>query len=102
MRKRRYLFAETFGAIALAEYAAGDRVGGDAGAGAAVVPAAVDVLPHAGPAAAEVLPQTITLKSHAMPMIMVVTSQVMRQDDPGDPLYDDTINREIEACSATS
>jgi N-acylglucosamine 2-epimerase len=96
LRKRRYLFSETFGAIALAEYA---RATG-----------AEEMLQRArdlyrlilmyyrtpGLLPPKFLPQTISLKGHAMPMILLATSQIMRQADPGDPLYDDTINRSIE------
>ena len=42
------------------------------------------------------MPQTIALKGHAMPMILLATSQVIRQADPDNPLYDDTISRSIE------
>ena len=96
LRKRRYLFAETFGAIALAEYAA--ATGSEAMLERARQLYRLLLMYYRTPGLLppKYMPQTVTLKSHAMPMIMVATSQIMRQHDPGDRLYDDTIDREIE------
>jgi N-acylglucosamine 2-epimerase len=42
----------------------------------------------------KVFPQTRMMKSHAMPMILLATSQVMRQVDD-DPIYDEVINASL-------
>jgi N-acylglucosamine 2-epimerase len=90
LRKRRYLFTETFGAIALAEYA---RATGDS----AILDRAKQLYRkilylHRTPGALEpkVIPTTRSLRSHAMPMILIATSQVMRLADE-DTLYEDVI-----------
>jgi len=86
LRKRRYLFSETFAIIALSEYAraAGeDRALREAGELFRLV-----LRYHTTPGLLEpkTLPATRRLKSHAMPMILVATTQVLRRHDP-DPLY---------------
>ena len=95
LRKRRYLFTETFGIIALAEYAR--ATGSDE-----VLQRAKDLYRlllqyHRTPGLLppKILPQTRQLKGHAMPMILLATSQVIRQADD-DPLYDDTIERSLQ------
>lgn len=93
--KRRYLFSETFGAIALAEYAKAS--GSEAMLDRAKQLYRLFLMYHRTPGllAPKVLPQTRLLKSHAMPMILIATSQVLRQVDD-DALYDDTISRARE------
>ena len=94
LRKRRYLFTETFGVIALAEYA---KAAGDEQAKQEAVDlyrlllryhTTPGLLPPKGVAG------TRSLKSHAMPMILLSTSQVLRQVDDA-PLYAETIDNSI-------
>lgn len=94
LRKRRYLFSETFAAIALAEYgtASGDR---------SMIERARQVFQltlryHRTPGLCEpkTNPAVRPLKGLAMPMILIATAQVMREHDP-DPLYDEVIREQI-------
>lgn len=93
LRKRRYLFSETFGAIALAEYAR--ATGSDATLERARelynLILTYDRTPGLLPP--KVIPQTRALKGHGMRMIMLATSQIFREADPDNPLYTDTIDR---------
>ena len=86
LRKRRYLFAESFGVIACTEYfkATGDD---------RYLQRAIDIYRlmlnyHRTPGALppKVAPQTRRLKSHAMPMVLVATTQEIRRVH-SDPLY---------------
>ena len=98
LRKRRYLFTETFGAVALAEY-------GRAAGSAEMVQRAKDLYHlilqyHTNPGLLEPkgFPATRALKGHAMPMILLATSQVLRQADPEDAAtYERVISESIEA-----
>jgi N-acylglucosamine 2-epimerase len=92
IQKRRYLFSECFGVIALAEYAhaAGDDE---------MMQRARDLYRlvlryHRAPG---LLPPKVMrpLKGHAMPMILLATSQVMRGVDD-DSLYDDVIQQSLD------
>ena len=95
LRKRRYLFSETFGVIALAEYA---KASGDEGC----LQQARDLYRlilhyHRTPSLLEpkMFPGTRKLKSHAMPMILLATTQVLRQvsqDDEYEKVVDASIN----------
>ncbi len=95
LRKRRYLFTETFGVIALAEYA---KATGDAEAKKQAGDLYRLILQyHQRPGLLE--PKNITttrqLKSHAMPMILLATSQVLRQIDEN-KLYTQVIDDSIQ------
>lgn len=94
LRKRRYLFTETFGVIGLAEYA--KAAGDDAARSRAKALFALILRYHTTPGLLEPkgIPQTRNLKSHAMPMILLATAQVIRQIDD-DPLYDRVIDDAI-------
>jgi N-acylglucosamine 2-epimerase len=94
LRKRRYLFTETFGVIALAEFA---RATGDEQA----LQQASDLYRlilryHKTPGLLEpkVIPATRQLKSHAMPMILLATTQVLRQAGD-DKLYRQVIDESL-------
>ena len=97
VRKRRYLFTETFGVVALAEYG---RAAGEPG----MVRRARELYDlilryHTTPGLLEpkVIPATRQLKGHAMPMILMATSQVLRQSDPdGAADYNRVIDAAIE------
>jgi N-acylglucosamine 2-epimerase len=94
LRKRRYLFTETFGVIALAEFA---RATGDEQA----LQQADDLYRlilryHKSPGLLEpkVFPATRQLKSHAMPMILLATTQVLRQAGD-DKLYRQVVDESL-------
>ena len=87
LRKRRYLFTETFAIIGLAEYA---RATGDASALKRAVDTYRLVLDHLGdPGKLEpkVFPQTRRAKAHNVSMIMLATTQELRLAAPPDPLF---------------
>ncbi|MFA5863938.1 MAG: AGE family epimerase/isomerase [Phycisphaerae bacterium] len=98
LRKRRYVFSEIFGAIAFAEYAkASDDQRAQAKA-LEIYRLLIRYSNTAGLLEPKLIPSTRQLKSHAMPMILLATTQILRQID-NDPLYkkvaDDAIH-EIE------
>ncbi|MBE0690338.1 MAG: AGE family epimerase/isomerase, partial [Anaerolineae bacterium] len=95
LRKRRYYFSETFTAIAFAEYA---KATGDAEAlerAKTVYRFIVDLYrnPHKLPP--KVIPETRRTKSHAIPMILLATTQEMRQGDD-DPLYAEIVDEALD------
>jgi len=94
LRKRRYLFTEAFGAIAFAEYA---RATGDEQARRQACDLYRLILRYyttPGLLEPKFIPETRQLKSHAMPMILLATTQVLRQVDQ-DPLYDRVVDDAI-------
>jgi N-acylglucosamine 2-epimerase len=94
LRKRRYLFTETFGAIALAEY--GRAADDDSARKPARDLYELILRYHTTPGLLEpkVIRSTRQLKSHAMPMILLATTQVLRQDGD-DPLYREVIDNSL-------
>ena len=87
LRKRRYLFTETFAIIGLAEYA---RATGDALALQRAVDTyrlVVDHLRNPGALDPKVFPETRRAKAHNVSMIMLATTQELRLAAPPDPLY---------------
>ena len=87
LRKRRYLFTETFAVIGLAEYA---RATGDAAALNRAIDTyrlVVDHLRHPTKLQPKVFPETRRAKSHNVSMIMLATTQELRLATPADPLY---------------
>jgi len=94
LRKRRYLFTETFGVIALAEYA---RATGDKKRLQKARDLYRLILHHhrtPGLLPPKFIAQTREAKSHAMPMILIATSQQIRKADD-DPLYNEVITDSI-------
>ena len=92
LRKRRYMFTETFGVIAFSEYslAAGDT---DRLAKArALYELLIRYYDNPGLLPPKVYPQTRQAKGHAMAMILIATSQQMRKAGD-DPLYEAVIDR---------
>jgi len=94
LRKRRYLFTEVFGIIACAEY-------GIASGNEAALKCAKDIyrlvidlynIPDSLPP--KYFSEIRTSKSHAMPMILLATTQVLRQIDK-DPLYKQIIDKSL-------
>ncbi|MEX0612854.1 MAG: AGE family epimerase/isomerase [Pirellulales bacterium] len=94
LRKRRYLFTETFGVIALAEYA---RAAGDELAlqqARELYRLILRYYKTPGLLEPKVIPATRQLKSHAMPMILLATTQVLRQAGDED-LYRQIIDESL-------
>jgi len=96
LMKRRYLFTEAFGVIAFAEYARASGSDKMLAVARMLYRMILEILRVPGRLPPKVLPQTRALKSHAMPMILLATSQVLREIDGDEPLYEDTIARVIE------
>ncbi len=95
LRKRRYIYTETFGTIAFAEYslAAGDekRLARAKKLYRLLVRyyQNPDLLPP------KIYPQTRQMKSHAMPMILLATTQQIRKTGD-DPLYGEVIDNSLK------
>ena len=99
LRKRRYIFSETFGVIALAAYAkaSGDR---EAAAEALRLFRFIDqLLGTPGALEPKVIPETRSGKGLGVPMIMIATAQVLREavDDPICEQWIDRAIAEIES-----
>jgi N-acylglucosamine 2-epimerase len=94
LRKRRYLFSETFAIIGLAEYA--KATGDDAARQQAADLYKLVWRYYTTPGLCEpkTNPQTRPLKGHAMPMILLATTQILRQVD-SDPLYQQVIDSSL-------
>ena len=94
LRKRRYLFSEVFVTIALAEYA---RASGDDEVRQRAVELYRRIIMYyrtPGLLPPKLFPQTRQAKAHAMPMILVGTTQVLKE--AGDePLYDEVTEQAI-------
>lgn len=95
LRKRRYLFSETFATIALAAY-------GNASGDSTFVRQAVDLFKltlryHREPGMLEpkMIPETRQMKGLAMPMILLVTAQELRKATD-DPICREVIDASIE------
>ncbi len=91
LRKRRYLFTETFAIIGLAEYA---RATGDAAALQLAVDTyrlVIDHLRTPGKLEPKVFPETRRAKAHNVSMIMLATTQELRLGAPPDPLYQQVV-----------
>ena len=94
LRKRRYLFSESFGVIALAAYA--KATGDDEAARQALDLFKLMIRYHTTPGLLEpkTIPETRQLKGVAMPMVLISTAQVLRQA-VDDPICDEWIDRSI-------
>ena len=80
LRKRRYIFTETFGAIAFAAYA---RASGDEAAAQKardLFELILELLDTPGRLEPKFYPETRQMKGLAVPMIMIVTAQVLREN----------------------
>ncbi|MCY3831493.1 MAG: AGE family epimerase/isomerase [Chloroflexi bacterium] len=96
LRKRRYLFTETFAIIGLAEFA---RATGDADALQRAIDTyrlVVDRLRNPGRLEPKVFPQTRRAKAHNVSMIMLATTQELRLAAPPDPLYPEVIDEALD------
>ncbi len=91
LRRSRYLFTETFGVIACAEYS---RASGDQDAAQKakdLYRLLIDLYKAPGRLTPKVIPETRRSKVHAMPMILLATSQEMRKIDES-PIYNEVID----------
>ncbi|MCY4020279.1 MAG: AGE family epimerase/isomerase [Chloroflexi bacterium] len=96
LRKRRYLFTETFAIIGLAEYA---RATGDAAALNRAIDTyrlVVDQLRNPTLLEPKVFPQTRRAKAHNVSMIMLATTQELRLAAPPDPLYQQVVDEALD------
>ncbi|MCY3865903.1 MAG: AGE family epimerase/isomerase [Chloroflexi bacterium] len=96
LRKRRYLFTETFAIIGLAEYA---RATGDAIALNRAIDTyrlVVDHLRQPGRLEPKVYPETRRAKAHNVSMIMLSTTQELRLAAPPDPLYAEVVSDALD------
>ena len=96
LRKRRYLFTETFAVIGLAEYA---RATGDAVALQQALDTyrlVVDHLRDPGKLDPKVFPQTRRAKAHNVSMIMLATTQELRLAAPPDSLYEEVVDEALD------
>ena len=95
LRKRRYLFTETFGVMALSEYAIAAEDEKRLKAAKNLFKLIVRYRDNPELLPPKIYPQTRQAKSHAMAMILLCTAQQMRKAD-NDTLYDDIITRCME------
>jgi len=96
LRKRRYLFTEVFGTIALAELARATGSEEKLDRARQLYRLIVECDSTPGRLPPKVMPETRGLRGHALPMVLLATSQIMREADPGEPLYDDVATRAID------
>jgi len=95
LRKRRYLFTETFGIIAFSEYA---RASGDEERlkrAKSLYKLLIRYYQNPELLPPKIYPQTRQAKSHAMPMILMATTQQLRKTGP-DPLYEEVIDNSLK------
>ncbi len=96
LRKRRYLFTETFAVIGLAEYA---RATGDETSlqrAADTYQLVVDHRRNPGRLEPKVFPETRRAKGHNVSMIMLATTQELRLAAPPDPLYGEVVDDALD------
>jgi N-acylglucosamine 2-epimerase len=90
LRKRRYLFTETFAAIAFSEYARAANDAARLDRAKALYKLILMYYRNPELLPPKVYPQTRQAKSHAVPMILLATTQQLRKNGD-DPLYDEVI-----------
>ena len=96
LRKRRYIFTETFAVIGLAKYA---RATGDETAlehALTTYRLVVDHLRNPGRLEPKVFPETRRAKAHNVSMIMLATTQELRLAAPPDPLYAEVVDEALD------
>lgn len=94
LRKRRYLFSETFATMAFAEYARATRDDRYRQKAADLFDLILRYHTTPGLLEPKEIQTTRASKGHAMPMILVATAQIARQVDDR-PVYADTIDRSL-------
>ncbi|MEW5814387.1 MAG: AGE family epimerase/isomerase [Spirochaetota bacterium] len=100
LRKRRYLFAETFVVIALAEYAKASGGKEDLSLAKKTMSLVRKLYNTPGSLEPKIIPATLTTRGHSMAMIQINTLQVLRRADSEgnldgrsyNSLIDDSIN----------
>lgn len=95
LRKRRYLFTETFAIIGLAEYV---RATGDAVALQRAIDTyrlVIDLLQKPGSLPPKELLPERRGKSHSLSMILLATTQELRLAAPPDPLYEQIVDQAL-------
>jgi N-acylglucosamine 2-epimerase len=95
LRKRRYLFTETFGVIALAEYAKAAADKECLELAKKTMNLVIDLYNKPGALEPKFFPDALKTRGHSMAMIQINTLQVLRRADP-DPSYDSRIDNAIE------
>jgi len=91
LRKRRYLFTETFGVMAFSEYAMAARDEERLGRAKSLFKLLIRYYRNPELLPPKIYPETRRVKSHAMPMILLATAQQIRKTGQ-DPLYDEVID----------
>ncbi len=91
LRKRRYLFSECFAIIAFAEYAKASGSKKALQFAKDTYNLVIDYYQNPDRLPSKVYTETRSMKSHSMPMILIATSQGLREVDDS-PVYDDVIN----------
>lgn len=94
LRKRRYVFAEVFAVMGLAEFAKASGEDWAREKACEVWDTLIRYYTTPGLLEPKVNPQTRPMKSHAMPMILLATAQVIRQVD-NRSTYDEVIDNSI-------
>lgn len=94
LRKRRYLFSETFAIMGLAEYAKATGEDWARSRAAEVFDTLTRYYTTPGLLEPKEIPGVRPCKSHAMPMILLATVQVLRQVDDR-PVYRDTVEQSM-------
>ena len=96
LRKRRYLFTETFAIIGLAEYARATGGGAALKSAMETYNLVVEHLRNPGLLEPKVNPETRRAKAHNVSMIMLATTQELRLAAPADPLYDAVVDDALD------
>ena len=96
LRKRRYLFTETFAIIGLAEYARATGGGAALKSAMETYNLVVGHLRNPGLLEPKVYPETRRAKAHNVSMIMLATTQELRLAAPADPLYDAVVDDALD------
>lgn len=95
LRKRRYLFTETFGAIACAEYARATENEEALKRAKDTYRLIIDLYRTPGALPPKIIPETRVTKTHDMPMILLGITQELRQVD-SDPLYGEVVDDSLD------
>ena len=94
LRKRRYVFTETFGVIAFSEYARATGDGERLEKARSLYRLMIRYCRNPELLPPKVYPQTRQSKMHAIPMILLATTQQLRKHGD-DPLYQDVIDHSL-------
>ncbi|MHB9036204.1 MAG: AGE family epimerase/isomerase [Armatimonadota bacterium] len=94
LRKRRYLFSETFAIMAFAEFAKASGEDWARQKAADIYDLTMRYCTTPGLLESKDVPGTRPMKSHAMPMILLATTQIIRQVDDR-PIYGQTIDNSL-------